>query len=81
MRASNIFGYSVPLLITALLAACGGGGGSGTAAAVNVDPQGYWTGTSAAGYSVNTAVLDNGEVWGIYSSGSTIYGALYGTRP
>jgi len=79
VHTSKIFGYSIPLLMTALLAACGGGGGGGTAAVVNVDPQGYWTGTSAAGYAVNTAVLDNGEVWGIYSSGSTIYGALYGT--
>jgi hypothetical protein len=24
-------------------------------------------------------VLENGETWGVYSSGSTIYGALYGT--
>ena len=77
MRISNRFGCSISLLMTALLAACGGGGG--TAAVTNVDPQGYWTGISAAGYTVDTAVLDNGEVWGVYSSGSTIYGALYGT--
>ena len=61
-----------------LLLACGGGGGS-SPAVTNTDAQGYWTGTSSAGYTVNTAVLDNGEVWGVYSSGSTIYGALYGT--
>lgn len=57
------------------LTACGGGGGSGT----NADAQGYWSGPSSTGYTVNTVVLDTGETWGIYSAGSTIYGALYGT--
>ena len=83
MRTPKIFGCSMPLLMTVLLAACGGGGGGGggggTAAVVNVDPQGYWTGISSKGYTVSTAFLDNGEVWGVYSYGSTIYGTLYGT--
>lgn len=62
------------------ISGCGGGGGSSNSpATTNVDAQGYWTGVSSAGYTVNTAVLDNGEVWGVYSAGSTIYGALYGT--
>lgn len=57
------------------LIACGGGGGTTT----NADPQGYWTGPASTGYTVSAAILDSGESWGIYSSGSTIYGALYGT--
>jgi hypothetical protein len=64
----------------ALITACGGGGGGGASTSVaNADPQGFWTGTSPAGYTVNAVVLDTGETWGIYSSGSTVYGALYGT--
>jgi hypothetical protein len=55
-----------------LLTACGGGGSS------SADPQGYWSGPSSTGYNVNAVVLNNGETWGIYSSGNTIYGALYG---
>lgn len=61
----------------ATLVACGGGGDDGGIA--NADPQGYWIGLASTGYTVNTAVLENGETWGVYSSGSTIYGALYGT--
>ena len=62
----------------ALITACGGGG-SGGSATTNVDPQGIWVGTSSTGYAVNTVVLETGETWGIYSSGSIIYGALYGS--
>lgn len=64
----------------AALVACGGGGSGGSSPVVtNADAQGYWTGVSNGGYTVNVAVLENGESWGIYSLGSTIYGALYGT--
>lgn len=63
----------------ALMTACGGGGGGGGSAVANADPQGFWTGLSPAGYNVSAVVLDTGETWGIYSSGSTVYGALYGT--
>lgn len=59
------------------ISGCGGGGGSNSPAVANTDAQGYWTGVS--GYTVNMAVLENGEVWGIYSAGSTIYGGMYGT--
>lgn len=67
----------ISLTLTALvlgLAACGGGGGT-----TNADPQGIWTGPSSNGYTVNMVVLENGETWGIYSSGSMIYGSGYGT--
>jgi len=63
-----------------LLVGCGGGGGGGVSV-VNADPQGFWIGTtnSSVGTTVNAVVLDTGEVWGIYSTGATITGALYGT--
>lgn len=64
----------------AIVTACGGGGGGGSGnSVVNADPQGFWTGPTSAGNTVNAVVLDNGETWGVYSSGSTIVGALYGT--
>lgn len=59
------------------LGACGGGGGGGST--TNSDPQGFWVGPSSTGFTVSTAILENGESWGIYSSGSTIFGALYGS--
>ena len=40
--------------------------------------EGFWIGMSTTGYNVALAVLENGETWGLYSSGNTIYGALYG---
>lgn len=58
----------------ALLAACGGGGGGGT----NASAEGFWGGTSSTGYNVQMVILENGETWGLYTSGSTLYGALYG---
>jgi hypothetical protein len=64
----------VVVFSAAALAACGGGGDD----VANIDPQGFWSGAASTGYNVDVAVLDNNEVWGIYSSGSTIYGALYG---
>ena len=72
--------FSAIVLCSCLLAACGGGGGGGgtTSVATNVDAQGYWTGPTNSGYSVYLAVLENGESWGIYRSGSLIYGAVYG---
>lgn len=70
--------FTLSCCTVALLAACGGGGGS-SPAVINVDAQGYWSGVASTGYKVTAAVLDNGEIYGIYTSGSTIYGALYGT--
>lgn len=59
-----------------ILAACGGGGSSSPVA--SADPQGFWSGLASTGYTVNAVVLENGETWGVFSSGSTIYGANYG---
>lgn len=65
------------LTLLASLTACGGGGGGGSTS--NVDPQGYWVGPSSSGFTVSAAILENGESWGIYTLGSTIIGALYGS--
>lgn len=65
------------LLSTLLLIGLGGCGGGGSSTP-SADPQGYWIGKASTGYTVNAAILENGEAWGIYTSGSTIYGALYG---
>jgi hypothetical protein len=65
------------VLVASFLTACGGGGGGSSTP--SADPQGFWSGQASTGYTVSTAILENGEAWGIYSSGSTIYGALYGT--
>jgi len=75
MNVLNKIKLALVVSAIATLTACGGGGGGVT----NTDPQGYWTGLATSGYTVSTAVLDNGETWGIYSAGSAIYGALYGT--
>jgi hypothetical protein len=58
---------------------CGSITYSNFSSTLSTDPQGIWTGTTSTGYTVNTMILENGEAWGIYTSGSTIYGALNGT--
>lgn len=64
-----------------VLTACGGGGGSTAPAAPPplVTAEGFWEGPASTGASVALAVLENGETWGVYTSGSFIAGALYGT--
>ena len=57
----------------------GGGGSSGGDDAKVNTAEGFWIGPASTGFTVSLAVLDNGEAWGVYSSGSTIYGALQGS--
>jgi hypothetical protein len=45
---------------------------------INQDPQGFWSGPSSYGNTVNAVVLDTGEIWGVYLSDSIVTGALYG---
>jgi hypothetical protein len=61
--------------LTSILSACGGGGSSVS----NESAEGLWSGTASTGYQVSAMVLENNEVWGIYTANSSIYGALYGT--
>ena len=67
------------VLSSLALVACGGGGDSSATAPSGNTAEGFWSGPASTGYTVSLAVLENGESWGIYSSGSTIYGALNGT--
>lgn len=73
----RVYKVSLTSLAITLFVACGGGGGGEPI--VNVDPQGLWKGTNSfSNATVNVAVLENGQAWGIYSEGATILGALYG---
>jgi hypothetical protein len=61
------------------LTACGGGGDDAPSQpAASASAEGFWTGTATTGTDVSLAVLENGETWGVYSSGGLILGALYG---
>lgn len=69
----------VAIGLSAVLAACGGGGGdSAPAPAPTATAEGFWEGSASTGVSVALAVLENGETWGVYTSGGSIVGALYG---
>lgn len=64
-----------------VLSACGGGGGdeaTTTPTTTTASAEGFWNGTTTTGTQVSLAVLENGETWGIYGSGNTVIGALYG---
>jgi hypothetical protein len=54
------------------------GGGGAPAQQVNT-AEGFWTGPVSSGFNLNLAVLENGEAWGVYASGNTIFGALQGS--
>jgi hypothetical protein len=66
------------LVLTLLLAACGGGGGSSSLSARDAGAEGFWVGTANTGVTVFAAILENGESWGVYTSGRQIVGTLYG---
>ena len=70
------------LLAVSLTGCSGGGGGNSTPApsapAATTTAEGFWAGTSSTGYKVNLVILENGDTWGVYSSGGSIYGALHG---
>ena len=78
--------YLTPLLFSFTLVACGGGeheGGSSagvlTLTSATATAQGYWSGSNAAGQNVLLAILDNGEVWGVYTSNKLPVGGLQGS--
>lgn len=72
------------LLMTSLalvLAACGGGGSDSPPVAnggTTTTAAGFWEGTASTGAVVSLAILEDGQTWGIYTSGTQIAGALYG---
>ncbi|BCF96499.1 hypothetical protein PPGU19_010680 [Paraburkholderia sp. PGU19] len=65
------------------LAACGGGDNGGAPATSQVpstDAQGIYTGTdSVGGNAVTGTVLDNGNLYFIYTNGSSVLGVVNGT--
>ena len=58
--------------------ASGPAGSPATATPVAASPEGFWEGTASTGVLASLAILENGETWGVYSSGGVIVGALYG---
>lgn len=64
-----------PVILSALLAACGGGGSDDVA---TTGPEGFWFGTASTGRDVMLAVLENGETWGFYTHLGYLEGALAG---
>jgi hypothetical protein len=68
------------LVLAAALGACGGGGNDSPAIEKPVAnaAEGFWEGTSSTGFLVSLVVLENGETWGVYSSGALIVGAVTG---
>ena len=71
----------VAIGLSAVLSACGGGGGDSAPAAATVPAitaEGFWEGPASTSVSVALAVLETGETWGVYTSGGSIVGALYG---
>lgn len=52
--------------------------GEAAAAPVSNTAQGFWSGTLTGGYNADVAILENGETWGIYTSGNSLVGAVYG---
>lgn len=70
----------ITLAVAAALTGCGGGSDSTTSATTvsTFTPEGHWTGFTSAGWAFNMAVLEDGDTWGLYYSGSTILGAISG---
>lgn len=69
----------IALAATAVLTACGGGGSDAVVTpASTASAEGFWNGTISGGYSASVAILENGETWGIYTSGNSLVGAVYG---
>jgi len=73
-------------LLCALATGCGGGSddsSSGQPPAPALNPQGFWSGTTSDGATINLIVLETGETYGYYASNShmssgIIDGAVFG---
>lgn len=62
---------SLSLMALAMLTACGGGGDAEPVPTPKPEPKptfvsGMWTGSSSAGYDIQTLVTVDGELWGLY---------------
>lgn len=78
-RKGNEMKLIASLAVILFLNGCGGGGSdSATPQATAQSAEGFWIGTTAKGSTVNLAVLENGETWGLYGNSTSVVGALYG---
>ena len=65
------------------LTGCGGGGSDDTPSqpqppTPQATAEGFWDGTASNGATVELAVLENGQTYGVYMSGGYIVGGVYG---
>ena len=64
------------------LGGLGGGGSDGDSTSPVIatirSAEGFWNGTITGGYNASVAILENGETWGIYTSGNSLIGAVHG---
>jgi len=72
-----------PVIVTFLLAGCGGGGSgveqpTGAAPAVNA-AEGYWIGRTSAENRADILILEDGSTWGVYTDAVDLRGAVQGT--
>lgn len=77
----SILSVAFLAITSVVITACGGGGGGSGGASTpvtNLDPQGFWGGTSSAGYDISAVVLENGELYNIFSRNGIAYGIDYG---
>jgi hypothetical protein len=91
MNISKTLAFGLSIGSFALLTACGGGGGGGTASGTEANStttpgafgpagsaEGTWIGPYASVYNTRMVVLNTSEAFGIYETGGSVAGALYG---
>lgn len=90
MKIRSLLTICLSLLVVSWLAACGGGGGGAPAdnannasspagGSGNPGPTvGTWQGPYATFYNTRLVVLSTDEAFGLYETGTTVIGALYG---
>ncbi len=86
MEITSNFKACLTVVAAIALSACNSDGGDNSTGTVTITTppttaEGFWSGTTSNGtYSVKTAlaILENGETWGIYTSGNVLAGAFYG---
>ena len=90
MNITKTLAFCISVGALALLSGCGGGGG-GTASNLDTgsttapgivgtagSAEGTWIGPYATVYNTRMVVLNTSEAFGIYETGGTVAGALYG---
>jgi len=68
-------GRTICAVVAVCLTACGGGSSPPTP---NADPQGFWQGTAGDGRDVSSLILEQGQYFMVFSSGTTVSGMVEG---